>query len=177
MSTVPKIESHNLSVAELFKDFYSVPDFQREYVWKTDNVKKLFYDIVEELYDDDEPDNDSEYFLGSIVVFRDESGTFQLVDGQQRLTTIYMFFCAIRDLLCDFEYPTSRTIEERISGVAQDPKTGWKEVRATYIIARDNIKVAHSELRNTIGNLKSATLPPPPTDTATTTESNEVTTE
>ncbi|MCA6615136.1 MAG: DUF262 domain-containing protein [Pseudanabaena sp. M090S1SP1A06QC] len=129
MSTVPKIESHNLSVAELFKDFYSVPDFQREYVWKTDNVKKLFYDIVEELYDDDEPDNDSEYFLGSIVVFRDESGTFQLVDGQQRLTTIYMFFCAIRDLLCDFEYPTSRTIEERISGVAQDPKTGFDILR------------------------------------------------
>ncbi|MFN7616942.1 MAG: DUF262 domain-containing protein, partial [Pseudanabaena sp.] len=116
-------------MAELFKDFYSVPDFQREYVWKTDNVKKLFYDIVEELYDDDEPDNDSEYFLGSIVVFRDESGTFQLVDGQQRLTTIYMFFCAIRDLLCDFEYPTSRTIEERISGVAQDPKTGFDILR------------------------------------------------
>lgn len=71
------------------------------------------------------------------------------------------------------------TIDKKVLAAvgSPDPKAGWKDVRATYIIARDNIKVAHSELRNTIGNLKSATLPPPPTDTATTTESNEVTTE
>jgi hypothetical protein len=70
------------------------------------------------------------------------------------------------------------TIDRRVLAAvgSTDPKTGWKDVRATYIIARDNIKVAHSELRNTIGNLKSATQPPPP-DTATTTESTEVTTE
>jgi uncharacterized protein with ParB-like and HNH nuclease domain len=123
MTTVPRIESHNLSVAELFRDFYSVPDFQREYVWKKDNVEKLLLDVIEELYDDDEPVINAEYFLGSIVVFRDESGTFQLIDGQQRLTTIYMTFCAIRDLLHESEQQ-SRSIEGLISGVAQDLKTG-----------------------------------------------------
>jgi hypothetical protein len=56
-----------------------------------------------------------------------------------------------------------------------DPKAGWKEVRATYVIARDNIKIAHTELRNTISNLKSATQPPAPTEAATSTESTEVT--
>ncbi len=123
MATVPRIESHNLSVSELFRDFYSVPDFQREYVWKVENVEKLIQDVIEELYDDDEPVSNAEYFLGSIVVFRDESGTFQLIDGQQRLTTIYLTFCAIRDLLHEFEQQ-SRSIEGLISGVAQDLKTG-----------------------------------------------------
>ena len=123
MTTVPRIESHNLSVAELFRDFYSVPDFQREYVWKKNNVEKLLQDVIEELYDDDEPVNNAEYFLGSIVVFRDESGTFQLIDGQQRLTTIYITFCAIRDLLSELGQQ-SRFIEGLIAGVAQDLKTG-----------------------------------------------------
>lgn len=123
MATAPRIESHNLSVAELFRDFYSVPDFQREYVWKRDNVEKLLQDVIEELYDDNEPVNNAEYFLGSIVVFRDESGTFQLIDGQQRLTTIYITFCAIRDLLKELGQQ-SRSIESSISGVAQDLKTG-----------------------------------------------------
>jgi len=40
-SATPKIESQDLSVGELFKDFYSVPDFQREYVWQREQVEKL----------------------------------------------------------------------------------------------------------------------------------------
>ncbi len=69
-----------------------------------------------------------------------------------------------------------KTIDKKvISAVtSQDPKTGWKEVRATYIIARDNIKVAHTELRNTIVNLKSATQPAPSAEQATTTPNTEV---
>ncbi|MCY7408138.1 MAG: DUF262 domain-containing protein [Alkalinema sp. CAN_BIN05] len=62
MTTLPRIESRNLSVAELFRDFYSVPDFQREYVWKRSNVEKLLEDVIEELYEDDEPVNNAEYF-------------------------------------------------------------------------------------------------------------------
>lgn len=71
------------------------------------------------------------------------------------------------------------TIDRKVVATvgSTNPKAGWKDVRATYIVARDNIKVAHTELRNTIVNLKSATQPPVPTETATTTESTEVITE
>lgn len=71
------------------------------------------------------------------------------------------------------------TIDRKVLAAvgSPDPKTGWKDVRATYIIARDNIRIAHTELRNTIGNLKSATLPPAQAETATSTESNETTIE
>jgi DNA anti-recombination protein RmuC len=44
-----------------------------------------------------------------------------------------------------------------IGGTA--PKAEWKEVRQKYINARDSIRIAHAELRNTIINLKSATTP------------------
>ncbi|TAF12584.1 MAG: DUF262 domain-containing protein, partial [Nostocales cyanobacterium] len=67
MATAPRIESSNLSIADLFREFYSVPDFQREYVWDKSNVEKLLQDIVFELYDEGDPLEDAEYFLGSIV--------------------------------------------------------------------------------------------------------------
>ncbi|MEG4918210.1 DUF262 domain-containing HNH endonuclease family protein [Microcoleus sp. B7-D4] len=122
MATAPRIESHNLSIADLFKEFYAVPDFQREYVWAEENVEKLLVDIIDELYDNDEPLEDSEYFLGSLVVYPD-NGTFQLIDGQQRLTTIYLLFCAIRDFVIK-SGNKSKAIEGLIAGVDQDTKTG-----------------------------------------------------
>jgi uncharacterized protein with ParB-like and HNH nuclease domain len=123
MSVAPKIEVSNLSVADLFNDFYSVPEFQREYVWQKDNVEKLLQDILDELYDNEEIRKDTEYFLGSIVVYRDKDKTYQLIDGQQRLTTIFLIFCNIRDFLAH-DNEESRTLETRISGVSQDEKTG-----------------------------------------------------
>jgi uncharacterized protein with ParB-like and HNH nuclease domain len=123
MGTAPKIESSNLSIADLFRDFYSVPDFQREYVWKDSNVEKLIDDIYYELYDSEQPVEDSEYFLGSIVVFRDRDGTFQLIDGQQRMTTIYLMFCILRDNIRKLGQE-SKVLDNLIAGVTPDLQTG-----------------------------------------------------
>jgi hypothetical protein len=95
-----QIEAQQLSIEDLFKSFYSVPDFQREYVWQPENVEQLLADICDELYDE----NGSivagaEYFIGSIVVYRDKDGIFQLIDGQQRTTTIFIVLCIFRERL------------------------------------------------------------------------------
>ena len=123
MATVPKIESSNLSIADLFRDFYSIPDFQREYVWEKSNVEKLLQDIYYELYEDERPLDDAEYFLGSLVVFRDDKGTFQLIDGQQRVTTIYLTFCVIRNYIHQLG-GKSQALDNLIAGVTQDLETG-----------------------------------------------------
>lgn len=84
-SAAPKIESQDLSVGALFKDFYSVPDFQREYVWQSEHVERLLQDLYDEFYEDGQPLSGPEYFLGSIVACKGRDGTFQLIDGQQRM--------------------------------------------------------------------------------------------
>lgn len=85
------------TIQQIFKSFYVIPDFQRPYVWSKKQVHELLKDIR-----DEHRENGSEgthYFLGSIVVYSDQPETFSLVDGQQRLTTLYILFCAIRDRL------------------------------------------------------------------------------
>lgn len=100
MTTAPKIESSDLSIEQVYKDFYVVPDYQREYVWSTDDVQMFADDIYDEFYGSKgELLPEREYFIGSIVVCRNSQGAFDLIDGQQRMTTIFLFLCAIRDAL------------------------------------------------------------------------------
>lgn len=120
MSLVPKIESSDLTIESLFKDFYAVPDFQREYVWKPEHVRVLFEDIENELFDaHDQPLVEREYFIGSIVVCRDGQAIYQLIDGQQRLTTIYLFLCVLRD----FMIRHGLTVQDSLKGMIGSPHT------------------------------------------------------
>ena len=96
--TMQTIDSKDVSLSELLHDFYVVPSYQREYVWQTEEVERLLQDIGSE-YSPNDPDVDSEYFIGSIVVCQNQDGTFELIDGQQRMTTTFIALCAIRDYL------------------------------------------------------------------------------
>ncbi len=95
-----RIENHQLNVSEAFKDYhYLVPEYQREYVWQEDNVSQLLEDIVEEY----EKDADSQYFIGSTVVTKNKDGEYEVIDGQQRLTTLFLTVCAFKKILKDRE--------------------------------------------------------------------------
>lgn len=121
-----KIESNDMTIDQIFKDFYSVPDFQREYVWEREHVEKLLQDVFDEFYDEEGRliQENPEYFLGSIVVCKDGDGIFQLIDGQQRITTIYLAMCAARDILENKGQTAPDWLRSSIRFVAPDPKTG-----------------------------------------------------
>lgn len=69
--------------------YYVIPRFQRPYSWDKDNIDEFWNDSVME--------NENDYFIGSIVVYKTDGSKFGIVDGQQRLTTITMILCALRD--------------------------------------------------------------------------------
>lgn len=81
---------------------YMLPIFQREYAWEQEEWQTLWDDILE-IYGASNG-YDREHFLGSLVVIEEDSKetlfhTYTLVDGQQRLTSISLLLCALRDLL------------------------------------------------------------------------------
>ena len=85
----------DIGIAKIFADFsLSIPPHQRDYAWTDEEVQQLFADL-EAAYR-----GNSEYFLGTIVAIENRtSGALSVVDGQQRLTTIYLLLTAIRDYL------------------------------------------------------------------------------
>jgi Protein of unknown function DUF262/Protein of unknown function (DUF1524) len=89
-----KIEDHKYTIQEAFREcFYIVPDYQREYVWTEKEVQQLL-DDVDEQFDTGER---REYFIGTVLVSpTEEKNHFEVIDGQQRLTTFFLMLCALR---------------------------------------------------------------------------------
>lgn len=91
----------NLSIEQVFGNadsFYQMPEYQRPYSWDKERVEQLWFDLVEAYknYVED-PAVDSNYFLGSLVVVKNGQG-YDVIDGQQRMTTLTILFCVLRDL-------------------------------------------------------------------------------
>jgi hypothetical protein len=91
-----KIENYRYSVEEAFREcFYIVPDYQREYVWTDKEVHQLLDDVNEQL----DGGSTREYFVGTIIVApTSEKNHYEVIDGQQRLTTFYLLLLALRHL-------------------------------------------------------------------------------
>ncbi|WP_426516747.1 DUF262 domain-containing protein [Diaminobutyricibacter sp. McL0618] len=88
-----KIENFQYTIQEAFKqNFYAVPDYQREYVWREREVGQLLQDIDEQL----DVTSDTPYFIGMVLVSPTSPSSFDVIDGQQRLTTLFLLLCAIR---------------------------------------------------------------------------------
>ena len=113
------IKSEDISVNDLFQSFYAVPDYQREYVWGTEEVEQLLNDILSEM-SGESPENFPEYFIGSIVVCPGKDGLYDLIDGQQRLTTLYITLCSTRDRLNALKDNGLDTLNRQISSASTD---------------------------------------------------------
>ncbi len=83
-------------VEKLNEYFFMVPDYQREYVWRVDHeVQQFLEDISAEF--DPVAKHQNNYFIGSVILVKNGS-QYEVIDGQQRLTTITLAMCAMRDL-------------------------------------------------------------------------------
>ncbi|HEX9980221.1 MAG TPA: DUF262 domain-containing HNH endonuclease family protein [Flavobacterium sp.] len=98
-----QIASDKITIKDCFGEdmWFSIPDYQRPYVWGEDQISSLLDDISYAAQNTP----DSQYFLGSLVLHCEQRtlhGTSfienSVLDGQQRLTTLYMLQAVIRDM-------------------------------------------------------------------------------
>lgn len=93
----PKIEANVISIKDFFNlGSFDIPHYQRSYSWIESDVKTL----VDDLYDAFNRNQDSTYLLGSITTIQELiNDKFEILDGQQRLTTLSLIFKLIFDNL------------------------------------------------------------------------------
>lgn len=125
-----KIEVTQPKVEDLFKDFYAVPKFQREYVWQEEQVTALLEDVYDALFEEGGAPLETEYFIGSVVVYPDPDGVFQLIDGQQRTTTLFLILCAIRDSWKALDPQAKTSVVEKL--LQDDVMDDLGQVRARF---------------------------------------------
>ena len=74
---------------------FVIPEYQRPYSWTNEQIDTLFRDIWEFTSNDGGTENDGTYFLGSIVSYENEAGEQEIIDGQQRITSLFLLLRAI----------------------------------------------------------------------------------
>ncbi|MFI6085041.1 DUF262 domain-containing protein [Streptomyces sp. NPDC051217] len=97
-----KLEAHEMPLHKIFSSDYDfrIPDYQRPYAWQEEQAVQLLTDLTEAL----ERGNGEPYFLGSLVLVK-TNGEPQadVIDGQQRLTTLTILLSVLRDLTTTVE--------------------------------------------------------------------------
>lgn len=96
VAILPEVEAKTFkSETKTFNDYFNsdkefvIPAFQREYSWNKENVIKLINDTMNQ--------KDRVHFIGAFIVTEQGSNKLIIIDGQQRLTSILLILCAIRD--------------------------------------------------------------------------------
>ncbi|KQR52359.1 hypothetical protein ASF88_12490 [Leifsonia sp. Leaf336] len=89
-----KLDSATVRIGKLFAEgfFFSIPNYQRPFSWDKDQLSDLIEDLME-------ANRENDYFLGTLVLHETAADTFDVVDGQQRLTALSILLAVLRDLL------------------------------------------------------------------------------
>ncbi|MDM5299997.1 DUF262 domain-containing HNH endonuclease family protein [Bacillus pumilus] len=78
-----------LETGKVYK--FIIPEYQRPYAWSEEQIQTLFDDLVEYT----ENNNESTYFLGTIVSYENENSEQEIIDGQQRITSLFLLLRAL----------------------------------------------------------------------------------
>lgn len=137
-----KIESDKLLVKDVFSKWFRIPEYQRPYVWGNDQISELLDDVMQARNSNPE----SQYFLGSMVLRKKEKveGStkyveYDLLDGQQRLTTLFLITAVIRDLAPPSNTSRLKTCDDTIFQMANTDDNIPERLRIVFDI-RDQVK-------------------------------------
>lgn len=114
-----KLNVDQKSVMQLFEDKkadFLIPDYQRPYAWQENECQTLWDDVFSFAFPDDDctkfDSDNNEYFLGAIVTYKNEVGKMEVIDGQQRLTTLMLLLRAFYDYFKNMQDENSKKIKQ-----------------------------------------------------------------
>jgi uncharacterized protein with ParB-like and HNH nuclease domain len=96
------IRGSEYPIKKIFSDdfVFTIPLYQRAYSWTTEESEDMLEDLLRAMEGQEESIEElSPYFLGSIVLIKGDEPDAQVIDGQQRLTTLTMLLATLRTLL------------------------------------------------------------------------------
>lgn len=154
-----KLNVDQKTIVDLFSDKkadFLIPDYQRPYAWNEEQCQTLWDDIFLFSFPDNNYeafDENEEYFLGSIVTYKNENSKSEVIDGQQRLTTLMLMLRAFYDKFANMQDKNSILTRDRIEKCIWKTDTfGTADKNTLKIdseVATDNDKEEFLELLRT----------------------------
>lgn len=152
------VDSKLYSIHKIVKEDYgfNIPIYQRLYVWSEQQVKTLFEDLYTAY-----STNKELYYIGGIVVVKNANGNYDLVDGQQRFTTLWLLSNELKNSLISFIKKEDGlrlhfSIRENVTSYLKNIENAADNIESSETDFADLIKI--SKARNTIESLISEYL-------------------
>lgn len=121
---------------------FLIPDYQRNYSWEHEHCETLWEDFKAFAFPNDNPDlfdvNNDEYFLGTIVTFRNEYKQNEVIDGQQRLITILLLLRAFYESFGDNHNKVCDKISECIWQMDKNDNPDKSQLKIKSEVASDD---------------------------------------
>lgn len=134
-----KTDDLKFSVEKIFESKYLIPIYQRNYAWGEKEIETLLDDIKS---------NDDEYFIGSLVT-REKDGVFEVIDGQQRLTTLYLALRYLKhDIKGNLEFEARQKSNETLEKIC-DNDDKLADLPSSEIVS--GFKIIKKYLQNNTG--------------------------
>lgn len=147
MSTT--IEVHKKSVSELLESgkskLFVIPEYQRPYAWTEEEVETLFEDLWEFTVTTGGTERESSYFLGSVVSYENNNEQ-EIIDGQQRITTLFLLLRTIYTKLTSTP-PSERTAEAE-NFIRKIEPAIWKTNKLTGTVDYSSILLTSRVINN-----------------------------
>ena len=128
---------------------FVIPEYQRPYAWTDEQVETLFEDLWEFTATSGGTERESSYFLGSVVSYENEAGEQEIIDGQQRITSLFLLLRAIYTKL--IATPISERTAEANNFIGKIEPTIWRTNKLTGTVDYKNILLT-SRVVNNEGN-------------------------
>ena len=148
MNTILPLEERSISQIYLETQeniTYTIPIYQRNYAWEEDEIASL----VKDVYDSYSKDANRHYYIGTLVTYKRGDNEYEVIDGQQRLTTIYIILKALgaKDIKNKLTYSARKASALTIDKLDNYPNLGDEVDNGI----RNGYKYAKSALENIVG--------------------------
>ncbi len=142
------IEVNKQSVKQLLESGKShpfvIPEYQRPYAWTDDQVITLFEDLWDFASNQGDEENQRTYFLGTVVSYENEKGEQEIIDGQQRITSLFLLLRAIYTKLQSAAVKS----KEALNFISQIEPAIWRTDKLTGEVDYSNILLESRVVNN-----------------------------
>lgn len=113
---------HQIFLESLEPKIFMIPIYQRNYAWEEDEIQALFKDV----YDSSIKNPKTSYYIGTLVTYKRGDNEYEVIDGQQRLTTIYIILKAmgVKDICNKLTYGARKASASTIQKLDNYPNLG-----------------------------------------------------
>jgi hypothetical protein len=128
---------------------FVIPEYQRPYAWTDEQVETLFEDLWDFTATSGGTEREGSYFLGSVVSYENKNGEQEIIDGQQRITSLFLLLRAIYTRLV--ATPKSERTAEANNFIGKIEPAIWRTNKLTGTVDFKNILLT-SRVMNNDGN-------------------------